>query len=111
MSETEIKKPKITKASKEEFLAVQLHQAREACNGLRQSLLVKEKQIADLSIEVGQLRQVVYQLETQATAQANASLRAEYKLEPNKTIQRDEATGDYVWIADEQSSPVEQSTA
>ena len=85
------------KASKEEYLAVQLHQARATSKLLREMMAQKEEHVAALTGQTANLRKQVLALENIIEEKENADLRKSYGLVEGRTIRRDEGTGDVWW--------------
>jgi hypothetical protein len=82
--------PERIAATNEDYLAVQLHQARADCNDLRKALVAEKE--TNLK-----LRAAVAKLEIAAVERDNTELRKQHGLEMGRTIHRDDATGEVWW--------------
>lgn len=98
MKENPEDEPEKIMASKEDYLAVQLHQARVDCNDLRKLLKRLRKALLEKDKIISNLHEKLIELEIQAAEKENESLRSTYALEMGKTIKRDDATGEVWWI-------------
>lgn len=94
----EAEEPERIPATQADLLAVQLHQAREDKNTLRQQLLANQKQLVGLQTQVGALNQRILQLEMLADDKANTDLRKEHEFELGRSIHKDDETGDIYWL-------------
>lgn len=95
---TESAAPESTPATEADYLAVQLHQAREASNELRKQLMGQEKQIVDLRTQLGVANQRIVGLDMANAARENADLIKERRFELGKSIVKNNETGEFSWV-------------
>lgn len=90
-------------ATEADYLAAQLHQARSQLVAFKQTIITKDKALLQKDLQLLAKDEKILQLEIKMVDEQNASLREEHKLEFDKTIHKDDKTGEIYWLKPEEA--------
>ena len=90
-------------ATEADYLAAQLHQARSQLVQFKQTILAKDEAILQKDLQLIQKDKAILALEAKMVDEQNATLRTQHSLQFDKTIHKDDETGEVYWLKAEEA--------
>lgn len=94
-------------ATEATYLAAQLHEVRSKLVNMRQVVIQKDQQLLQKENELLKKSAIILQLESKVVDEENRKLREEHGLKFDKTIHKDDETGEVYWLAQEKKAPTQ----